>query len=95
VSSAFSWDDLKEGETSELPILRRSSRKRSKGRKLQMTVWHTDSGNPKRSSAFTNYLATKRLLVNDNKVYCTDPRSKKKKNFNVCFIAQGHFKQFL
>lgn len=64
-------------------------RRRSEGKRMKVTVCYTDAGKPGRSSSANNWFASKALLNDNNKVYSTDPRNKKKKNFNIAFAAEG------
>mmetsp|Transcript_19400 Transcript_19400/g.27068 ORF Transcript_19400/g.27068 Transcript_19400/m.27068 type:complete len:267 (-) Transcript_19400:515-1315(-) len=68
---------------------RRRNRQKSEGKRLRITVGHTDSGKPGRKGAYENWLASRRLLKDDNKVYSTDPRNMKGGNFHLAFVAEG------
>uniref|UniRef100_A0A7S4DFD8 Uncharacterized protein n=1 Tax=Lotharella globosa TaxID=91324 RepID=A0A7S4DFD8_9EUKA len=64
-------------------------RKKSEGKRARVTVWHTDAGKPGRSSVYNNWFASRCLLKDDSKVYSSDPRNKKKGNFNIVFCSEG------
>uniref|UniRef100_A0A7S0GXA5 Uncharacterized protein n=1 Tax=Amorphochlora amoebiformis TaxID=1561963 RepID=A0A7S0GXA5_9EUKA len=68
---------------------RRRRKNKSEGKRLRVTVWHTDAGKPGRNITYNNWFASRKLLKNDSKVYSTDPRNEKKRNFNIVFCAEG------